>query len=270
MTTTTNRPKQTPTFFKGVILGAAVAMVTLVASAAFAGTGVGKIFNLGEDNRVNSRSQLEGTAPSALFSVTNANKSASASGISIAVPAGNPPLVVNSATKVRNLNADLLDGRDASTFQGAVSQACPNGTAINSIVPTGASTCTTSAVFPIDVHEPPDAGTSDTNVYAPSSLNLAFNCSDPITAVDFADLGQDPATISLDYSEAGGAPDISNQDVSANAGVGIAAISPSKELAGQVIYVDHTSVVTVNIHAIDEGMDGCEFHGTVEVALRSA
>jgi hypothetical protein len=44
------------TFFKGVALGAAVSLVTLAATAAFAGTDVGKVFNLGEDNRANARS----------------------------------------------------------------------------------------------------------------------------------------------------------------------------------------------------------------------
>ena len=45
--------KRTRTFLQGVALGAAVAMVTLVASAAVAGTGIGQVFNLGTENRVN-------------------------------------------------------------------------------------------------------------------------------------------------------------------------------------------------------------------------
>jgi hypothetical protein len=255
------------TFLKGVALGSAVSLVTLAATAAFAGTGVGSVFNLGQTNRANARSQLEGATPSAVLNVTNSDKSASASGVSIDVPGNDPPIVVNSATKVRNLNADLLDGHDASTFQAAVSRACPNGTAINSITPTGGSTCTTSAVFPIDLHQAPNSG--DSLVYAPSSLHVAFLCSDPITETSFSDGGPDPATISVDSTKAGGSASISNQNVLAGAGVGIAAIAPSVEYVGQVFYTDHTSVATVNIHVIDEGGDGCEYHGTVEVTARS-
>src|SRR5271154_6684862 len=101
-------------------------MATLAATAAFAGTGVGNVFNLGESNRVNARSALEGRTPSAVLHVTNSDKSGSASGVSIDVPASDPPLVVNSATKVKNLNSDLLDGRDSSQFQDATSQSYAN------------------------------------------------------------------------------------------------------------------------------------------------
>ena len=68
-------------FSKGVAFGAAIAIATLVGSAAVAGTGVGKVFNLGEDNRVNSRSQLEGATPTAVLNVTNSDRSSTASGV---------------------------------------------------------------------------------------------------------------------------------------------------------------------------------------------
>ncbi len=58
------------TFLKGVALSTAISLVKLAATAAFAGTGVGKVFNLGEDNRTNARSQLEGATPSAVLKVT--------------------------------------------------------------------------------------------------------------------------------------------------------------------------------------------------------
>ena len=37
--------------------------------------------------------------------------------LSLVAKGGLPPLIVNSSTKVKNLNADLLDGRPASAFQ---------------------------------------------------------------------------------------------------------------------------------------------------------
>ena len=109
------------TFLKGVALGSAVSLATLAATAAFAGTGVGQVFNLGQENRANARSELEGKTPSAVLNVTNTDKSASASGVSIDVPSNDPPLVVNSATKVKNLNADMVDGQHVSQLQAATS-----------------------------------------------------------------------------------------------------------------------------------------------------
>ena len=262
--------KPTGTFFKGVALGAAVAMVTLVGSAAVAGTGVGKIFNLGEANRVNARTQLEGSTPSAVLNVTNTNKSASANGVSIDVPATDPPLVVNSDTKVKHLNADLLDGQDASTFQGATSKACPNGTAISSITPNGNATCNTGVVLPIDTHEPPNsAGSVD---YPPSSLRLVFSCSQAPTRtnVSFENLGAAPAELDTFMSEATGTADTELGAYGINSNEAHAfAVLVAGEFAGQFIYFDQTTVTTVNINVIDMGTDGCDYHGTVEEAARS-
>jgi hypothetical protein len=48
------------TFVKGVVLGAVTSMLTLAATAALAGTGVGAVFNLGKTNKVNATSTLTG------------------------------------------------------------------------------------------------------------------------------------------------------------------------------------------------------------------
>jgi hypothetical protein len=257
------------TFLKGVVLGSAVSITALAATAAFAGTGMGKVFNLGEDNRVNVRSQLEGTAPSALLNVTNANGSASASGISIDVPASNPPLVVNSATKVKNLNADLLDGRNSSTFQGAISTACPNGTAISSITPTGVAACNSSVVLPIDTQAAP--GAHQVVAFPPSSLSVTFACSaDGMNStMSFANQSAAPATVSYDNSVSGSMspPDLGVLDINSGA-TGPPFQALSTDFAGQMIYFDITSVSTVNLHVQNLGMDGCEYRGTVEEALR--
>ena len=138
--------KRTRTFLQGVALGAAVAMVTLVASAAVAGTGIGQVFNLGTENRVNARSELSGDTPKAMLKVTNESSSGSATGLAIHVHAGRPPLVVNSSTKVKDLDADLLDGRDGSDFQAATSKTCAHGTAISSIAANGTTSCNSPAV----------------------------------------------------------------------------------------------------------------------------
>ena len=112
-------------FVKGVLMGAVVSTVVLAATAAFAGTGVGGIFNLGTANTVNNTSTLTGSTNGRQLQVTNTGTSASASGVGINVAPGNPPLVVNSSTQVKNLNASLLDGLDSSNFQRPADQPLP-------------------------------------------------------------------------------------------------------------------------------------------------
>jgi hypothetical protein len=249
------------TFLKGVALGSAVSLMTLAATAAFAGTGVGNVFNLGESNRVNARSQLAGATRSAVLNVTNSDKSASASGVSIDVPDSDPPLVVNSTTKVKNLNADLIDGRRASDFQSATSKTCPNGTAIGSIGPNGAAGCTGSVTLPIAVHT---TGTQQVQ-YFPSSLALQFQCIPAEGAGLFViDTGAFPANVETWHSVDGDPLSMTFTDaLQPNTPLDIAIASP---WMGQVVYQDHTTVATVNVTGLNRGEDGCEFSGTVEIA----
>ena len=249
------------TFLKGVVLGSAVSLATLAATAAFAGTGVGKVFNLGESNRVNARSQLEGAAPSAMLNVTNSEKSASTSGVSIDVPAADPPLVVNSATKVKNLNADMVDGRHVSDLQTATAKTCANGTALSSISPNGAAGCTGSAVLPIDVAT---SGTKDVS-YLPSSLTLRFTCGLGAN-LEVVNSGVAPANVRSWDSVAGDALDMHITDTLApNTPLPVVNASP---WMAQVVYFDQTSVTTVNISGAGGGPSVCEFEGTVEIAPR--
>jgi hypothetical protein len=50
-------------FLKGVVLGAIVSTLTLAASVALAGSGIGGVFNLGQPNTVNKTTTLTGTRP---------------------------------------------------------------------------------------------------------------------------------------------------------------------------------------------------------------
>jgi hypothetical protein len=260
------------TFVKGVALGAAVAMVTLVGSAAVAGTGVGKVFNLGEDNRVNARSQLEGATPSAVLSVTNSDKSSAASGVAIDVPGNDPPLVVNSATKVKNLNADLLDGHHASEFQSATSKACPKNTAISAIAPNGATTCNASVVIPINDTVGPNAS-GDLLTYLPTSLGINVTCPSGLASIAIADvLNLGPAPVTINYDSMN--HDETNGTVTPNAGHVNLATNAELAFGGQdltvaqIEFLDPTAVTTVNLSIFDNGSDGCEFQGTIEMALR--
>jgi hypothetical protein len=101
-------------FVKGTVVGAVGATVLVLTGAAFAGTGVGAVFNLGRTNTVNAQSTLKGATSHHNLQITNTG---SGHGLGITVGAGKAPITVNqSAGKATNLNADKLDGHDSSYF----------------------------------------------------------------------------------------------------------------------------------------------------------
>ena len=105
------------TFFKGIVLGSVVSFAMLSATAAFAGSGVGAVFNLGKFNGVNNTTTLGGSTAGKQLNVVNTKNAPGSTGIGITVHGGKPPLVVNSSTKVSHLNADQIDGLDSTSFQ---------------------------------------------------------------------------------------------------------------------------------------------------------
>ena len=58
-------------FARGVVLGAVVSTVVLIAATALAGAGIGAVFNLGQLNTVNASTRLRGTVTHSMLSVTN-------------------------------------------------------------------------------------------------------------------------------------------------------------------------------------------------------
>src|SRR5262245_894769 len=104
-------------FLKGVAFGAMVAGLTVVSTAALAGTGIGSVFNLGTANRTNASTVLVGsTSGQQLRVVNNAGTGTGVTGIGIHTASNEPPLAVDSKTRVNNLNADLLDGQTSAAF----------------------------------------------------------------------------------------------------------------------------------------------------------
>ena len=97
-------------------LAVILALVVGFATAALAGTGVGDTFNLGQLNTVNRISQLVGSTDNAMLRVDNNNAGTNATALDLRVEPGLTPMKVNSSTQVSNLNADLVDGRSASSF----------------------------------------------------------------------------------------------------------------------------------------------------------
>ena len=107
-------------FLKGVVLGAIVSTLTLGASVALAGSGIGGVFNLGRTNSVDKTTALTGASSGTpQLQVTNTSAAAGASGIGINVASGRPPLRVNSSALVANLNASLLQGKTPASFLAA-------------------------------------------------------------------------------------------------------------------------------------------------------
>jgi hypothetical protein len=224
------------TFFKGVVLGAVVSAVTVVASAAIAGTGVGGVFNLGKTNAVNASTVLTGVATGTQLQVSNSSTHAGATAIGITVADGKPPLVVNSKTKVKNLNADQLDGLDSSELGQvrAISHTLPHSGFV-------------------------------TETIARSNVEIDYACRAATTFFQVKNAGPAAATIDWMYSDGGSASTVNTNGLPLGPGEPAGFIVNVDRLAGQFIFTDARNVVTINISALDND-EGCEFSGTAVVS----
>jgi hypothetical protein len=100
-----------PTFLKGAVAGGVGAATVLVATAAFAGTGVGGIFNLGQANTVNATSTLSGATPGkAQLQVTNTGTTTATTGIGVTTASSKPPFNVSSTQLNARLNSQYVGG----------------------------------------------------------------------------------------------------------------------------------------------------------------
>ncbi len=99
---------------KVTVLVVVVALTVGTASTALAGSGVGGVFNLGVTNTVNAITDLVGSTTGPMLRVDNNSTGTGATALALFVEPGKPPMTVNSKTKVTNLNADLLDGKDST------------------------------------------------------------------------------------------------------------------------------------------------------------
>jgi len=99
---------------KYILLAVVVALTLATASVAVAGSGVGGVFNLGKTNTVNAITKLVGSVTGASLVVDNNSTGTGATALDLQVEPGKTPMKVNSATKVANLNADTVDGKDST------------------------------------------------------------------------------------------------------------------------------------------------------------
>ena len=97
-------------------LAVILALVVGLASAAFGANG--DALRLGQGNVATKLTSLGGTlgVNGAMLKVANKNTGADDTALRLEVDPTEPPMSVNSTTRVPGLNADQLDGQDASQF----------------------------------------------------------------------------------------------------------------------------------------------------------
>jgi hypothetical protein len=95
-------------------VGLAITLALILGVAATALAAVpGDPFKLGRINRIDGLSTLVGSADGALLRINNEG---SGPAIDLRVEEGEVPMNVNSTTRVNDLNADRVDGKDSTAF----------------------------------------------------------------------------------------------------------------------------------------------------------
>jgi hypothetical protein len=97
-------------------------LLTLVVGVASAALGAnGGNFILGKTNVATLLTKLGGTqgANGAMLEVQNNNTGTDDTALKLTVQPGEPPMIVNSSTKVNGLNVDYLSGKTSSSFLGS-------------------------------------------------------------------------------------------------------------------------------------------------------
>jgi hypothetical protein len=102
-------------------LSPSMVVALLALFVALGGVGIaatGGNFILGTPNTATSPTELSasGSASTSALKVTNTNTVTGSTALELNVPTGKAPMKVNSKTKVANLNADLLDGLESTSW----------------------------------------------------------------------------------------------------------------------------------------------------------
>lgn len=106
---------------KATLLTMMVALTLATATPAIAANGQPLIMGV-LTNSATAVTRLTANIANPALQIINTNTSGTA--LQLVTNANRPPMVVNSATKVTNLNADKLDGKDSSQLKAS----CPTGT----------------------------------------------------------------------------------------------------------------------------------------------
>ena len=202
-------------------------------------------------------------------SATNSTTAANAITASNAVKATHATSAVdainatNATTASSAANAGQLGGSPPYTFHRRITGKCENEAAIAFFFASGGFACT-SRVAPI-VNTPGLAHETVALVGGGFSLDIQITCHDSGTTklVFLNQGGGGAATLSWFYSD--------GTAVSAS-GVALAQFATrafpfaGKRLEGQFIYAKPSGVMTVKLHAFDNGPSGCEVRGTAVAA----
>jgi hypothetical protein len=243
----------------GLTLGVIVSIASL-GGAALAGTGIGDVFSLGKTNTVNASTVLSGATNGAQLNVRNASTAPQATGIVIKTAPGRSPLVVGSATKVKNLDADLLEGVDASSLQQRIVGSCGEGSSLLSVGSDGSVGCGHSGVF--SLQQVPLANQHVDQHFGASPLEVETACHfNGGTTISF--LNTSASAGQLDWIIDGTGSTISGSAISS--GFATFFSLDNRRIEAQLVWSQPGLVATYNVHAIDGGTL-CETTGTVQVA----
>ena len=101
-----------------MVFGLALVLALVFGVASMALGANGQAWILGQNNAATAVTKLAGAAgvDGPMLQLINNNTAANDTALDLRVQAGEAPMRVNSDTKVANLNADRLDGKDQSAF----------------------------------------------------------------------------------------------------------------------------------------------------------
>ena len=154
---------------------AAAALFVALGGAGYAATGGN--FLLGDPNTATTPTRLTANIAGKALLLANTSTTSGASALGLTVASGHPPLAVNSGTKVANLNADKLDGLDASALQARVSGSCSGRAAIKSIGANGSVGCEPTSPVSVYQHTFLSPNSGDTFTTAGGPIGLSVGCS---------------------------------------------------------------------------------------------
>jgi hypothetical protein len=255
------------TLLKGAALGMVVGALTLTATAAFAGTGVGAVFNIGTTNAVNASTVQQGSTNDQQLRVVNSNTGSRAYGIGIHTDPSRPPLAVSSHVMVAGLNADLLDGLDSVALQKRVTGQCSNGAAIRQINADGSASCTTNAIIPI--HEDILSNQTVLDRFAPASVSVSTDChvGGGPASFTFHSSAVSGGTLNFMFSVGGATSKVNASGVAMgeDSDFPVTALTTNR-IEGQFIWAEAHHVITFTLHFLDRS-GRCELTGTAEVAV---
>jgi hypothetical protein len=161
-------------------------------------------------------------------------------------------------------SADSLGGIPSASYQRRIAQACPPPQTIASVGPDGEVTCATPVRA---IRMTPAAGERGIEDLG-NGLRLAAACheSGGSASLFFENLGATAAGLSYLYSDAGGSHQ-ERANLAAGDGIGPYSFNNPgpQQIDGQFIYSLPSAVMTIAIHASDDGTS-CEVRGTVVTA----